>query len=281
MAKLERTSLFNRLEEKTQLIFSLLKVNKNNWEATLFQLLAKNFGLNQNGNVFLRWAQYLPFSVIRKTCSDPSMSEALFFGISGLLEGEMISPYKKQLRVDYKYLKQKFGFEDIPGIKVNFRHLRPSNFPTIRLSQLSQFYAQNHQPFAQLVEADKPKDLEWIRKVGVSDFWRTHYTFDLESVSSPKRLSQSFFELLMINILIPLRFAFAQKQFGTADDQIIRWIEAFSAERNSITGGFSRLGLSISSALDSQALLQLKNFYCDKKRCLRCAVGFYLFDFSP
>lgn len=272
---------FERLEEKTQLIFNLLKVNKNNWEATLFQLLAKNFGLNQNGSVFLKWAQYLPFSVIRKTCSEPGMSEALFFGISGLLEGEMNSPYKKQLRTDYDYLKQKFGFEDIPGMKVNFRRLRPSNFPTIRLSQLSQFYAQNSRPFAQLIEANKPRDLDWIRKVGVSDFWKTHFTFDSESASSPKRLSQSFFELLMINTLIPLRFAFAQKQLGTVDEQIIRWIETFPAERNSITSGFSRLGLSISSALDSQALLQLKNFYCDKKRCLRCAVGFYLFDFSP
>jgi len=60
----------------------------------------------------------------------------------------MNSPYKKQLRIDYDYLKQKFGFEDIPGMKVNFRRLRPSNFPSIRLSQLSQFYAQNPHPFA-------------------------------------------------------------------------------------------------------------------------------------
>lgn len=50
-------------------------------------------------------------------------------------------------------------------------------------------------------------------------------------------------------------------------------------KRNSITKGFSRLGLSMGSALDSQALLQLKKFYCDKKRCLRCSVGFNLFDF--
>ena len=122
--------------------------------------------------------------------------------------------------------------------------------------------------------------MSWIRKVGVSDFWKTHYTFDQESASGPKRLSQSFFELLMINTLIPLRFAYAQKQLAAVDEQIIRWIEAFLAELNSVTKGFSRLGLSIGSALDSLALLQLKNYYCDKKRYLRCAVGFYLFDFS-
>lgn len=83
----------------------------------------------------------------------------------------------------------------------------------------------------------------------------------------------------MINTLIPLRFAYAQKQWGTTDEQIIQWIDAFPPERNSITKGFSRLELSMGSALDSQALLQLKKFYCDKKRCLRCSVGFYLFDF--
>jgi hypothetical protein len=202
---------FERLEEKTQLIFRLLEVHKNNWDATLFQLLAKNFGLNQKGNVFLKWAQYLPFSVIRKNCAEPHMLEALFIGISGLLQGEMTAPYKKRLRDHYDYLKQKFSFEDIPGLKVNFRSLRPSNFPAIRLSQLVQFYTQTPRPFAQLIEAKEPGDLLWIRKVGVSDFWKTHYTFNQESASGPKRLSQSFFELLMINTLIPLRFAYAQK----------------------------------------------------------------------
>ncbi|MBL6666884.1 DUF2851 family protein [Flavobacteriaceae bacterium] len=272
---------FERLEQKTQLIFDLLKVNKNNWEATLFQLLVKNFGLNQNGNLFLKWAQYLPFSIIQKNTAEPDMLEALFMGISGLLQGEINSPYKKHLRSHYDYLKQKFGFDDILGMKLNFKGLRPSNFPTIRLSQLAQFYHQNPRPFAQLMEAKKPKDLSWIREVGVSDFWKTHYTFERESASKPKRLSQSFFELLMINTLIPLRFAFKQKQLGTPDEQVIQWIESFPSERNSITKGFSQLGVKMASALDSQALLQLKNFYCDKKRCLRCAVGFYLFDFSP
>ena len=36
-----------RLEEKTQLIFDLLKESNNDWEAVMFKLLAKNFGLNR------------------------------------------------------------------------------------------------------------------------------------------------------------------------------------------------------------------------------------------
>ena len=149
------------------------------------------------------------------------MLEALFIGISGLLQGEMTAPYKKRLRDHYDYLKQKLNFDDISGLKVNFRSLRSSNFPNIRLSQLVQFYTKNSRPFAQLIESKDPKELRLISKVGVSYFWKIHYTFERETASSTKRLTKSFFELLMINTLIPLRFAYQQKQLGITDDQII------------------------------------------------------------
>jgi hypothetical protein len=125
------------------------------------------------------------------------------------------------LRDHYDYLKQKLNFDDISGLKVNFRSLRSSNFPNIRLSQLVQFYTKNSRPFAQLIESKDPKELRLISKVGVSYFWKIHYTFERETASSTKRLTKSFFELLMINTLIPLRFAYQQKQLGITDDQII------------------------------------------------------------
>ena len=88
------------MEEKVNLIFNLLEANKNDWEATLFQLLAKNFGLNVNGNAFLKWAQQISFSIIRKNAHDPIALEALFFGLSGLLKKE-IEETLIQLRRDY------------------------------------------------------------------------------------------------------------------------------------------------------------------------------------
>src|SRR5699024_7932152 len=56
-----------RLEEKSKVIADILQQNTNDWEATLFCMLAKNFGLNINGESFLSIAQSIPFSVIRKT----------------------------------------------------------------------------------------------------------------------------------------------------------------------------------------------------------------------
>ena len=120
---------FERMEQKTTLIHQLLKANKNDWEETLFQLLAKNFGLNINGNTFLKWAQHLPFVVVRKNVSDTIILEALIIGLSGQLGGEMNAPYKRRLRKDFDYLKHKFGFKEIPGMKVQFSRLRPPIFP--------------------------------------------------------------------------------------------------------------------------------------------------------
>tara|TARA_B110000093_G_C12921567_1_gene389399 strand:+ start:741 stop:1100 length:360 start_codon:yes stop_codon:yes gene_type:complete len=96
-----------RLEEKVNLIFNLLEANKNDWEATLFQLLAKNFGLNVNGNAFLKWAQQISFSVVRKNTHDPIALEALFFGLSGMLNKEIDEPYYETLKSNYLFLKRK------------------------------------------------------------------------------------------------------------------------------------------------------------------------------
>ena len=43
---------FERLERKAKTIQSLLEASNNNWEAVLFKLLAKNFGLKVNGDSF-------------------------------------------------------------------------------------------------------------------------------------------------------------------------------------------------------------------------------------
>ena len=76
---------FERLERKSKSIEDLLKASKNDWEAVLFKLLAKNFGLKVNGDSFLSLAESIPFSIVRKTQSKQEQLEALFFGQAGLV----------------------------------------------------------------------------------------------------------------------------------------------------------------------------------------------------
>ena len=60
---------FERLERKSNPITVLLAQTQNDWETVLFYMLAKNFGLNTNGEVFLKIAQSIPFAVVRKQSS--------------------------------------------------------------------------------------------------------------------------------------------------------------------------------------------------------------------
>ena len=57
------------------------------------------------------------------------------------------------------------------------------------------------------------------------------------------------------------------------DDAIITLVQEIASEKNSIVDKFNTLKKVSSSALQSQALLQLKNNYCDKNKCLQCAIG--------
>jgi hypothetical protein len=53
----------------------------------------------------------------------------------------------------------------------------------------------------------------------------------------------------------------------------LRWLEQLESENNLILSGFAGLSVKSKSAYDSQALIELKNQYCIKKRCLECSVG--------
>jgi hypothetical protein len=73
---------------------------------------------------------------------------------------------------------------------------------------------------------------------------------------------------------VPVLFAYGQHQSEqVCKDKAINWLEEISAEKNIITKGFEALNVPHKSSFDSQAFIELKNEYCNKKRCLECAVG--------
>lgn len=51
-------------------------------------------------------------------------------------------------------------------------------------------------------------------------------------------------------------------------------------EDNFIVSEFSDLGIKAKSAFESQALLELKNSYCNHKKCLQCGVGNKILNLS-
>ncbi|MBW2960845.1 DUF2851 family protein [Mesonia aestuariivivens] len=261
-----------RLQEKSKLIFQLLENSENDWEAVLFKLLTKNFGLNKNGTVFLQMASSIPFSTVRKINEELSL-EALFFGQANMLNVDIDDAYFLQLQKEYEYVKQKFKLNSIHEKPAFFR-LRPHNFPTLRLSQLAQLYLQHKTLFSKLKSSTTLEELYGIFDVTTSVYWENHYSFGKENKSTKKRLSKKFIDLLIINTIIPLKFAYQKSVDKVEIESLLDILTSITSEENSTVKKFNILRKNTAShALDSQALLHLKSNYCDLNKCLHCEIG--------
>jgi hypothetical protein len=110
---------------------------------------------------------------------------------------------------------------------------------------------------------------------GTSEYWLTHYAFGGCSPSRPKTLSDSSLDLLIINTVVTFLYAYG-KHLGKEElcARATAFLEALKPENNYIIRMWSQCGLKVSHAGDSQALIQLKKEYCDKKKCLYCRIGY-------
>ena len=267
-----------RLERKQKPIEELFQKLNKDWEAVLFCLLAKNFGLNTNGAAFLDLAQNIPFSIVRKEASEVINLEALFLGFCGLLDDEKEDLYYKELQNRFGYMVLKYQLDFKRTVPLQFFKLRPDNFPNIRLSQLAQVFSKNQQLFSNCIQVKSIKELTKIFDVTVSEYWQTRYTFDKVSPKRTKKLSIGFIELVMINTIIPLQFAYFKSRNEEVQERLMEMLHEIQPERNVIIDKFKGLGLSAKNAFETQSLLQLKNEYCNLKKCLSCGIGIQLLN---
>lgn len=262
-----------RMERKAVEMETLLRASNNDWEAVLFWLLAKNFGLNTNGVQFLAMARSMPFVVLRKEALSLQAIESLFFGQANMLATAFQDEYAKCLQKEFVYLQHKYRLEENRFTAVSFFKHRPDNFPTIRLAQLAALYHKESNLFSKLMHAKNTEAMYDLLSVSVSDYWTTHYTFDRISPKKRKTLSRSFLNLVLINTVLPIKYAYEKSRLKENEDMLFHFMEALPPEKNAIIEGFEGLGVSVTSAFESQALLQLKKEYCEAKKCLQCAVG--------
>ena len=265
-----------RLERKYIPIEQLLLETENDWEAILFCMLAKNFGLNTNGETFLKIAKSIPFSIVRKESYEVTNLESLLFGTANLFPVDVQDNYTKDLKKRFEYIFQKYRLKKVIIEPVQFFKHRPDNFPTIRLAQLAMLYHKNHNLFSKVIVAKTLKELHQLFGISISDYWQTHYQFDKESLKKKKQFSKSFVDLLVINTIVPIQFAYAKSQGKEASDSLLDLLREVAAEKNIIIEKFSNFGIKSKNAFETQSLLQLKNEYCNHSKCLQCAVGIQL-----
>lgn len=264
-----------RFEQKTELLASRLKRCQGGWEDAFFITLARNFGFGLNGDAFERWASVLPYRTIDKYRDNLFQVEAFFFGVAGLLEEEINDPYYQRLQKEHAYFRHVFSIYELEGGLWRFLRLRPGNFPHVRIAQLAWLYYSRAGLFSQVMGAEALREVKDILRSRTSEYWETHYTFNKVSPRKSKLVGDSSLELIIINTVTPFLYAYGKyKANDSLCERASTFLEELKAENNYITRMWSNAGLNVKNAEDSQALIQLKKEYCDKKKCLYCRIGF-------
>ncbi len=125
------------------------------------------------------------------------------------------------------------------------------------------------------MEAETLEAVKKILAAKTSAYWEEHFNFRKVSPRREKRVGDGALNLIAINTVIPFLYAYGlHKADDVLCDRATRFLESLKAENNHVTRLWDGVGLPVSTAADSQALLQLQKEYCDKKDCLRCRFGY-------
>ena len=272
-----------RFAEKTSQTAGLLSLYCGDWERALFVSLSRSFGFGVNGDAFEKWAKSVPLHAVGKHRDSLFQIEAIFFGMSGLLDpSEAGDEYSQGLAREFAYLRHKFSLDDIPDCQWRFLRLRPGNFPHVRIAQLASLYHASPLLMSAVREAEDLKTMRSLFSRGTSEYWMTHCSFGKPTPRRGRSLSRSSVDSIIINTVLPMLFAYGT-HYGNEclRTRALTLLEEMKPEDNHILRLWGECGLEAQNAADSQALIQLKKNYCDTRKCLYCRFGYEYFKNAP
>jgi len=267
--------LAQRLEDRSQAIFREIALTNNDWEEIAWRMLCKNFGFKTNAFPFVELGKSLPINILKKEAHSLKTIEALLFGQAGFLEDDLEDTYYQELKKEYNFKGKKYNLEKrLNRHQWKFLRLRPANFPTIRIAQLSALIASQANLFSLFTNFLSIKDIKNSLGVTQSEYWINHYNFGVKTENKTKKLGAFSIDNILINTAAPLLFAYGiHRDQEELKEKAMKLLASVKPELNSIIKKWRALGMEISSAFDSQGLIQLYNQYCLKKRCLSCSIG--------
>jgi hypothetical protein len=273
------TLVIERLQAKSDTIHKIFSETGNDWEETFYRLLSRYFGFRVNTEPFEMLANALPFRIIRKHTDNIFQIEALLFGTAGLLDTGLFKEalsdeYYINLAKEYSVLSAKYSLQPLHGWLWKFSRLRPSNFPTVRISQLASMLAISGGLFSKVLEAADIKQIKRLFEVTASAYWNDHFIFGKRSRNFSKQTGSQAVDILLINSVIPLIFVYGQcRDSQDICEKALSFLEDLASEENVIISEWESAGMIAESAFYSQALIQLRNEYCKKRKCLDCRIG--------
>ncbi|MFC3417001.1 DUF2851 family protein [Algoriphagus hitonicola] len=270
-------SLVERLQEKSQHILKILEETKGDWEETAYRWLFQCFGFKINAIPMSELASRVPYKILQKHRNQLPVLEANLFGRAGLLPMNSEEPYVQHLIREYDFYQRKFSWEnDLTRQHWNFMGARPSNFPTLRIAQLAAILAQAPNLLQAILEDNRDfSGFKNLLQVKPSDYWLYHYSFGQNSSKmASKGISSTVLQLLIINFVIPIWFAYG-RYFQNPDwqERCFDLLQEINAENNFIIRKFSDHSWKAQNSFDSQGMIGLFKSYCQPKKCMQCKIA--------
>lgn len=271
------TLAVERLQQKAGRVLHAVEALNGDWQHACFATLARALGFGINAEPFEMLARSIPMRVLAHHADNIIQLEALLFGQAGLLDtGLLIFDERYQMLCrEYLFLARKYSLRPMKKAIWKYMRTRPQNFPHRRIALLAAVAESQSTLLSRLIE--KSADIDEIKKMlswHTSDYWLNHFDFDKESGRMSKQLSAASKDLLVVNFVAPMLYAYASYRgdFELAD-RAVALQTLLPAEKNSIIAKWNVAGIGADSALEAQALIQLRREYCDHDRCLECRFG--------
>lgn len=267
----------DRLIKRVNEVEVLLQRTKNDWEKAFWIRLCRNFGFKSNAEPFEMLGRILPLNYLLKHTDNQLAVEAMIFGTAGMLNDDYEEEYPKSLKKEYEFYAKKFNLSQIEPHLWNFMRVYPVNFPTIRLAQISQLVCRGGASFSKISEINNIEDLKRLFSITASEYWNNHYRFGIISLGKPKTIGHEAIELVLINTVLPFIFSYGKLRGDDSYcERALMLLQKLPPENNHLIRNWQKIGVHAHNAMETQALLQLKQQYCSTAQCLQCRVGDYL-----
>lgn len=266
---------YERVQDKVERIEHWLNKYTCDWEETCYITLSRSLGFGINSESFERLARSTPMRFMRKHADSILSLEALLFGQAGFLDTiDPADSYAGRLKTEYTFLSKKFGLRKPDSLGWKLSRMRPQTFPYRRIALLAQVIHNGFSLMSQILDVRNADDARRLFNISLSGFWSCHYTFTGARTAYPINLSRSSVDILIINSVVPLLYAYSIATGDTPRSDIaIEILHELHPESNAIVNLFNSAGIKCPDAFTTQALIQLRRQYCEKHKCLYCRIG--------
>jgi hypothetical protein len=260
LIQMQDLALFSRLHRKTEF---LNEFSDDPYQA-FFTLMAKAMGGKVNQLPFEELTRRLPFAQIRKFNNKRKFEMVLI--ASGLDQPVNVAQLIDSNKILYRTLNNS-SVSCVSPSSWKFGGMRPGASPDIRIQQ-----------FAALVSTmDFDLHFDYLDTIDFYLYLKKLFIFDpivMKEHPKLKQMTDSFKDHLIINCIVPYMFWKGNlEENSNMIEGSLDLLKFIAPEANSILLKWQEAGVKAENAYESQAMLEIFNEFCNRKKCLSCRVG--------